>query len=237
MAELNNQLKTMVDERQNFINLISHHIRTPIMIIQMEARSLLSNNGNLNPAEQKRILNEIDRATDDIHQASLALINKLWDSEFINPPLLRLELIVIVEEVIEDLMPLANFKHIDIAFSPIKKSGKVQADRIITRQILFNVLSNALEYCQEKAKVTITLETDVDTVCVQTKDNGPGIPEDAMQRLFLAKSKSMGYTDSRGRGLQLSRSFAQKMGGDLLVESKSGKGTSVRLILPAVNES
>jgi signal transduction histidine kinase len=237
-SEINLHLMNLMDERHHFVQLISHHLRTPLMIIQMQARTLLSMPPDSPEPERNKMLEKIDRATDDIHQASLALLNAQTDEDsasFVQP--IHFPLKLLIREVIMDLESLALKKQIDITFKPGKQTIYTNADSMLTRQILFNVLSNALEYCQEKAKVTISLESAEDKVSVLTKDNGPGIPEDAMRRLFLSRPLSEENPYSRGRGLLLSRRFAQKMGGDLLVESKSGKGTSVRLILPAGKES
>jgi signal transduction histidine kinase len=139
---------------------------------------------------------------------------------------------LLIREVILDLDTLAISKQIAITFKPGKETLYVLADSMLTRQILFNVLSNAIEYCPEKSRVCISLEKSDDFVSIRTEDNGPGIPEASVQKLFMASPVSNPESDGRGNGLLLSKRFAQKMGGDLQVESSAGKGTRVLLILP-----
>jgi signal transduction histidine kinase len=232
-AEINQRLIALIDERQHFVHLITHHLRTPLMIIQLQARSLLSMPADSTENDRKKILEKIDRATEDIHLASTTLLNTQLEEDtsfYILPVNFALKLLI--REVIIDLDALAISKQIAITFKPGKETLYVLADSMLTRQILFNVLSNAIEYCPEKSRVCISLEKSDDFVSIHTEDNGPGIPEASVQKLFMASPVSNPESDGRGNGLLLSKRFAQKMGGDLQVESSAGKGTRVLLILP-----
>ena len=119
--------------------------------------------------------------------------------------------------------------------------GKIYADRIKLRQVLINLLSNACKFTDHgHIKLTVTRNQDdgLDRITIAIKDTGIGISREAQSALFeqfkqVDSSRSRKYEGS-GLGLALSRQFCRMMGGDILLESETGKGSTFTVVLPAI---
>lgn len=116
--------------------------------------------------------------------------------------------------------------------------GSFAADERRLRQILFNLLSNAVGFSPPGETVTLAAERRADAVVFSVIDRGPGIPPESRDRVFeLFETDSMG-SQHRGSGLGLSlvRSFVQLHGGTVTIDSTLGRGTTVTCAFPTVRE-
>jgi signal transduction histidine kinase len=112
----------------------------------------------------------------------------------------------------------------------------VCADPDKTQQILVNLLTNAVKFTKPPGKITVTCDLARDIARVRVTDTGIGIKEDDIARVFEPFVQiGRGLSQPRegvGLGLTISRDFARRMGGDLVVESTPGVGSSFTLMLP-----
>jgi len=110
-------------------------------------------------------------------------------------------------------------------------------DRDKIEQVLINLISNAVTYVQEGGQINVVLQKEEDKIKIIVKDNGPGIPEEDLPRIFerfyrvdKARSRELGGS---GLGLSIADEIVKAHGGKILVESKVGSGTTFTVVLPA----
>jgi signal transduction histidine kinase len=116
--------------------------------------------------------------------------------------------------------------------------GSFTADERRLRQILFNLLSNAVGFSPPGGTVTLAAERRPDAVVFSVSDHGPGIPPEQQDKVFeLFETNSMG-SQHRGSGLGLSlvRSFVQLHGGTVTIDSTLGQGTKVTCVFPTAQQ-
>ena len=115
--------------------------------------------------------------------------------------------------------------------------GKMHADLVKTRQVLYNLLSNAAKFTENGAvELSVTRDGAAGTIAFAVRDSGIGISEEQMARLFEAFAQAEDSTQRKyggtGLGLALSRQFCLMMGGDIAVETKRGEGSVFTATLP-----
>ncbi|HSJ24309.1 MAG TPA: GAF domain-containing sensor histidine kinase [Longimicrobiales bacterium] len=112
----------------------------------------------------------------------------------------------------------------------------VCADAGQLRQIIVNLVANAIKFCEDGGRVEVTARARGDTVDIQVRDDGPGIAPEHLERIFEPFAQvDSGYTQTHGGtglGLAISRELARGMGGELSVESEPGHGALFTLTLP-----
>jgi signal transduction histidine kinase len=114
---------------------------------------------------------------------------------------------------------------------------QVRADPEKLRQILVNLLANAVKFTDRAGRITVGAVRDRDTVRVSVRDTGIGIPADQLTRVFEPFFQVSGGMTRRypgvGLGLAIARDLARAMEGDVSIESRVGEGSTVTLSLPA----
>ncbi|OGR09505.1 MAG: hypothetical protein A3K53_05500 [Deltaproteobacteria bacterium RIFOXYB2_FULL_66_7] len=120
---------------------------------------------------------------------------------------------------------------------PFRELPHVRGDRGQLKQVLTNLLDNAIKYTPEKGTVRLSAAGAEGRVTVSVEDTGPGIPAEALPRIFerfyrvdKARSRELGGT---GLGLAIVKHIVEAHGGSVSVESRVGEGSSFRVCLPA----
>lgn len=122
---------------------------------------------------------------------------------------------------------------VEVEISLDENMGEVATDAAMVRQVLDNLLSNALDALAEKGgRVTIATAREGDRAVIEVADNGPGIPANLVARVFDPFVSTKGPTNNYGLGLAICASLAEALGGTLSVESKEGEGSRFRLWIP-----
>jgi len=218
--------------KSEFLSALSHEIRTPLQAITGFTEVL----GTLDLAQDRRraALGHIAGASSHI----LSLVDDVLDIAKIEAaalPLNRSILVLddIVGEVVDLMQPASADREIGLACEP---SGlKVLADPRRLRQILLNLVANAVRYNRRGGWVRVRAEANGDhETVVHVADSGPGIPADMIDRLFVPFDR-LDTQDGPGTGLGmvLARGLATAMNGSLSVHSTPGEGTTVHVRLPA----
>ncbi|MEO6002143.1 MAG: ATP-binding protein [Opitutus sp.] len=222
--------------RQEFVANVSHELRTPLSLIKGATETLLDG-AKGDPVALDRLLAIVDRHADRLTLLinDLLLLAKL-DSDRVKLNLQSIPLRIAVQEVVNDLTVPAKGREVTIENAlPVGLMAQVDPDRL--RQVLSNLIDNAIKYGRPAGKVTISGKELNDLfveVCVQ--DDGPGIPADARARVFerffradKARSREQGGT---GLGLAIVKHVVQAHGGEIRVESELGRGAAFYLTLP-----
>jgi signal transduction histidine kinase len=221
-----------------FLASMSHELRTPLQAALGFAQLLRS--GVFGPinAEQSEALARVERS-----QTHLArLIDDILDFARLEAGRVRVSLETVrVREIIDDLLPLvepqASTKQISLTASA--EDGVVVAvDRQRMRQIMLNLVGNAIKFTSAGGTVRVMAGRDGDRVRFEVHDDGMGIPADRLKEIFepfVQVDDALTRTVSgAGLGLAISRDLARAMGGDLTVKSEPGSGSVFSVTFPAI---
>ena len=220
--------------KSEFVATASHELRSPLTSIKGFIE-LLERSPDLSE-RQREFVDIILRSTDRL----VELVNDLLDVAKIEADRVELNQRPIdvgeeVREVAELMGPRIADKHqqLDLRIAPALPAALADASRV--RQIVANLLTNAHLYTEEGGEVTISVQSKLATVEIAVADNGPGMSQDELGRVFERFYRGPeGGTRVPGTGLGLSivRSLVDLMGGEIEVESEPGKGTTFRILLP-----
>jgi signal transduction histidine kinase/DNA-binding response OmpR family regulator len=226
--------------KSSFLANMSHELRTPL-------NAIIGYSEMLQEEAQDQGQDVFVADLEKIHGAGkhlLALINDILDLSKIESGRMELyledfDVHTLVKDVESTILPLMNKNGNTLDIRCEKGLGAMHADVTRTRQVLFNLLSNAAKFTE---KGTITLDVslasgkDGEQVFIRVKDTGIGLTEVQIGKLFQAFSQADASTSRRyggtGLGLVISRRFCQMMGGDITVESEHGKGSTFTVRLP-----
>ncbi len=223
--------------KSEFLATMSHELRTPLNSI-IGFSEVLSEGyfGQINDKQAKYLKNIFNSG-----KHLLNIINNILDISKVESGKMHLykeKIYVkdIVDEMISAMQHLAASKEIVLKLRTSSKFGAVQADKAKLRQILYNLIGNAIKFTEIGGSVTIGTSEDDEMVYISVTDTGIGIPANDLIKLFkpftqLDSSCARQY-EGTGLGLALAKELAELHGGTIYVESESGKGSTFTLALP-----
>ncbi len=220
--------------RREFVANVSHELKTPLTTVKSHAETLLDIIGDNKTAETfaNTILNETDRMTRLVKD--LLLISSLEGKMVLNRTMFSLQ--DMINDVISTMSLVASEKGHRLHFEAVAEIPEFYGDRDKLEQVLYNVISNSIKYTPNGGKITIRAGRLYGEFFVEVKDNGIGIPEQDLERIFerfyrvdKARSRELGGT---GLGLSISKSIVDAHGGTIKVTSEVGAGTAVTISLP-----
>lgn len=239
------ELRRLETVRRDFVANVSHELRTPLTAIKGYAETLLGPAGEERETAS-RFLQVIDRHSERLGRLIDDLLT-LSDLEFGRTPLRRrpLPLEPAVDDVVQILGERAAQRGVTLVAEVPPETPLVHADGDQLRQVLINLVDNAIKYTSAGGEVRIgaraTAGAGPPSVEVAVADTGIGIPSRDLPRLTerffrvdKARSRELGGT---GLGLAIVKHIVQAHGGRLAIESALGHGTTVRVILPAAPRS
>ncbi len=233
---LNNMLARLEDSfeaQRRFTSDASHELRTPVTAISGHASYLLR---RTSPDEQQKeslkiIRSESERLTNLI--ASLLQLARSDSGALVmaRDPILSG---LFLAEIVRELMPLAQAQRTALTVAGQEVTFEGDADRL--KQVIINLVSNALKAGARTITLSSRPEEDGTEVRLTVQDDGPGIPEDQLDRLFdrfyrLEDSRSRDVGGA-GLGLSIARGIVEAHGGRIWLESKVGQGTAAHVQLP-----
>lgn len=223
--------------KTNLLATISHELKTPIASIKMSTRLLKDDRvGSVNN-EQKELVRHIDEDADRLLRITGELLNMAQlETGNIQLKLSRISPLVIVTDALQAVQSQAAQKNITIITKCTEDMPHVLADSDKTSWVLINLLTNAIRYSETGATVLIDVEALLPSkVQFSVKDEGRGIEQKYLSRIFDRYFRVPGANEKSGTGLGLSisREFIEAQGGDISVNSEFGKGSTFSFRLPA----
>ncbi len=222
----------------DFLASMSHELRTPLNAIGGYAELLQEGvHGELTPP-QRHTIERIARA--GLHL--LSLINDILNFSRIDAGKLDFDIAPValgglVQEVEILVAPQVRARSLRFDYAELDGTLTVRADAEKTRQILLNLISNAVKFTPEGGRVCVVGHAAGTRVHIEVQDTGIGIPPDKLEHIFepfvqLGRTLSSGHQGT-GLGLSISRDLARAMGGDIVARSIPGRGSTFQLTLPA----
>jgi signal transduction histidine kinase/DNA-binding response OmpR family regulator len=224
--------------KDQFLSTMSHELRTPLNAV-LGFSDLLTEEryGTLND-RQRRYVTHIHNGGRHL----LTLINDILDLSKIEAGRLQLAIESVVlknsfAEVLDAMRPLADKKSHTLA-QHAAASLSVRADKTRLRQVLMNLLGNAIKFTPEGGRIELAARELGDKIRVEVRDSGPGIPLEEQQRIFEAfyRLRQTGKaTEGTGLGLAITQRLVELHGGELGIESQPGSGSCFYFTLPSVS--
>jgi signal transduction histidine kinase len=221
--------------KSQFISHVSYELRTPLTNIIGFSELLESPRTGLLNQKQREYLNDVSASSKTL----LAIIDDILDLANMDAGALELKLspvkvAPIIDAAVLGVRDRATRAKIALEISVAEDAVEFIADEARVRQILYNLMSNAIGFSMPGGRVQLLCKRDGDRIAFTVVDEGIGIPKD-QQRSVLERfvSRSQG-SKHRGAGLGLSivKSLVELHGGDILLHSEPGQGTSVTVRFP-----
>ncbi len=225
------RLDLAVADRQKLIGSVSHDIRTPLTALQGQLEVLL-----LQPSLSAETRDSIERMLKETHRLVRLLKNLLLNVQLESkPPLVTEEVNLreLVDEVVGDMWTLTEGLQFNIV---APRDVDVYGDRDLLKQMLMNIVDNAIKFTSKGGKVELTLTGEGDWAVMEVSDTGWGIPSDDLPHVTEAfyrpaKPRRSAF-EGAGLGLSIVKQVAELHGGQLEIRSQEQVGTSVRVRLP-----
>lgn len=229
------RLKQLERTREEFVANVSHELRTPLSLIKGYVETLLDGARN-NPEVAERFLKIIERNTNrlDLLIQDLLTISAL-ESGRMKLNLQPIDVRAVADKVLSDLHRKAADKNVTLANELPLSPVRADANRL--DQVFANLVDNAIKYGRPNGHVTVGgTRLEDGKLEVFVRDDGPGIPPEALDRVFerfyrvdKARSRDQGGT---GLGLSIVKHIVQAHGGEVWARSELGKGTTFFFTLP-----
>ena len=229
------RMNALNQSRQEFVANVSHELKTPMTSMKVLAASLLSEE-NVDPAVYREFLEDIDHEIDRENKIISDLLDMVKeDRTNTDLEVTETDINALAKAVMKRLRPIAETA--DIALTLVNRR-EVIAEVDITRinLVLTNLVENAIKYNHEHGEVIVTVDADEEYFSFTVADNGIGIPEEDLNRIYerffrvdKSRSREIGGT---GLGLSITRSAILRHHGTISVESREGEGTTFIVRIP-----
>jgi len=223
--------------KSEFINIVSHQMRSPLTNIKWTFEVLSSKDFHV-PREKEEeyfvnVQENIGRMVELIDD--LLIVSKIEQGTF---PLVKkeIELSSIIEELISRYKVFAEASNIKLNFYLGEKTTKVFSDPSLLKLVMENLIDNAVRYTPGPGKIDIHLTKKENSLLFRIQDSGVGIPESEQkyifQKFYRAENALKRRTRGSGLGLYVCKSAIEKLGGKIWFQSKENKGTTFYFTIP-----
>ncbi|MFC1934499.1 ATP-binding protein [Chloroflexota bacterium] len=221
--------------KTSLLSTVSHELRTPLAVIKGYSTMLLDYDRRLRRDEKGRCLKSINRATDRLTE----LVDHLLDMSRLEAGLLRLDkqptsISKLLEETVAEAKLRAPGHDIVLSLTKRLPMGDIDAKRI--RQVLDNIINNAIKYSEKGTRVVLEARRVGSELQVSVADQGIGIPAEELTRVFdrmyRIEQRLTPEIEGIGLGLAICRGLIEAHGGGIWVESELGKGSTFYFNLP-----
>jgi signal transduction histidine kinase len=218
---------------------VAHEINNPLAIINDSVgwMQLLINKGEAAEIPIKGQLEKgLDKIAKSVERAKKITHQLLGFARRREPIISEVDLKQLAEETVQLVEKEAKNKEIECVLESDPSLGEIWSDAYQLRQVLLNLLTNAIHATGSKGRIGITLQTEGDQVILSVKDTGQGIPEENLERIFEPFFSTKPTGEGTGLGLFVTRGIVEKLGGTMEAESRMGEGTTFRVRLPRTSE-
>lgn len=228
--------QTRLTIRHQFMAKATHELRTPLVSIKGYIEFIISGKLGSYPERQKTCLQAVSRNTNRL----IALVNDILDirlieSEKYHLNIKQLDIEKTLDMCIKEVQPFLDEKNQNIETKNTLESPLIKADEVRITQTIINLLSNAIKFSPENSKITIRILNLEDTIKFEVIDQGIGITEEDLERVFdpFTDIKKPSYYSGSGLGLNVSKLIIEAHEGKIWGQSAGeGKGSTFIFTLP-----
>jgi two-component system sensor histidine kinase TctE len=226
------RLQRQIAARRRFIANAAHQLRTPLALLRTQADFALR---SPTPEEKDEALGAILAGTRQMARLTTQLLTLSRAEAATVPRRERVEIAALAARVLEEHAGLALARRIDLGFEEKGAGAVVGGDPAMLRELLANLVDNALRYTPAGGRVTVRARADGKHCVIEVEDDGPGIPEAERERAFERFYRLLGTSaEGSGLGLAIVREIALASGGTVALDAPpSGRGLLVEIRLPA----
>ncbi|MCH8315237.1 MAG: PAS domain-containing protein [Planctomycetes bacterium] len=235
------QQRVADESRNTFVTQVAHELRTPLTNIRLCAETAIEE-GHTDPETRAQCLNVINQETRRLER----VVNDMLSVAEIEAGTIELRkddvrLEALFEEMQAECSAQAKEKGTALEFNLPPKLPVIKGDRDKLTLALHNILNNAIKYTPQGGRITVNVDVENDEVTVDIVDNGIGISEEDMVRIFArfgrANDPRVAEITGSGLGLSLAREIVRLHGGEIRVESQLDKGSTFSVRLPVHAEA
>ncbi len=226
MNDLLARLSEALAARQRFIADAAHQLRTPLAGLRTQTELALRQKDF---TDVQHTLEKLSTATGQ----TTHLVNQLLSLARVEPAVDQaqawqpINLNELVRDTTVEWVPVALERNIDLGFEDSKNALYIEGDKLLIREMLRNLIDNAVRYTQRGGQITVRVSASDDHVILGVEDNGPGIPVSERERVFERFHRILGSgVDGCGLGLAIVREIVQSHNADIVLDTGShGSGT------------
>lgn len=224
--------------KSEFISLASHQLRTPLSAIKTYAHMLESGYMGELSIDQRQALGTITSATNRMNELISTLLNiTRIESGMIAVRPRQFNMSEALQEIWPELLLMAEAKNIKLSLNQKDTfTPTVKSDSLIVKEIITNLVSNAIKYTPDNGRVAVKIEPRKDDILAEVQDNGWGIPKEShdqvFSKFFRAQNIVKRETTGTGLGLYLVKGLVETLGGEIWFKSKEGVGTQFFFTIP-----
>jgi two-component system sensor histidine kinase/response regulator len=240
IVQQNEELKRTISNRDKMYSVIAHDLRSPMASIRMVLN--LAVNVVSPETVGEEIFELLDKANRESEETHDLLDNLLkWTKSQtgrLNVVYQDIDLDDVVPGVVDIFRMIAEMKKIVLQYIPSEEKLVVHADNDMIKTIIRNFMSNAVKFTPEGKSVEVFCKREGDFAKISVRDHGVGIAPDRLETIFHKGESTYGTggEEGSGLGLQLCQDFARKNGGDAMVESVLGEGSTFSVLIPLKKE-
>ncbi len=231
------QQKRLGDIRNDLVNNLTHELKTPISTIALACEAL-NDPGIPKSPEQVKVFTGMIR---DENKRLGMLVESVLQSAVVDSGRMRLRIVdvdmhALLQDVVRNSAIQAENRGGRLVLSPQAALAHVKGDRIHLTNVFYNLVDNAVKYCEREPVVSITTESDSTAITVHVRDNGIGIPKTdqrkVFERLYRVPTGNVHNVKGFGLGLSYVRSVVERHGGRIALESTPGVGSTFSITIP-----
>lgn len=237
LKRTNSKLVALDDVKDEFISMASHQLRTPLTSIKGYISMMLEGDlGRISPTQRRALKEAFDSSQRMVFLISDFLnLSRIRTGKFTIEPS-ETDLAQIVSEEIDQLRDMAGLREQTITYIPPKDLPHLMLDETKLRQVMMNMIDNAIYYTPREGKIEIILEKVKDEVVFQVTDSGIGVPKNVQHRLFTkffrAENARNARPDGTGLGLFMAQKIIAAQGGSVIFKSTENEGSTFGFRFP-----
>jgi signal transduction histidine kinase len=221
--------------KDDFVAVVSHELRTPLTSIQGYVKTLIQLTGDLDVDQQRSFLEAADRQSERLRRLieQLLVVSRL-ESHVEPLTVTSVSLRTLTKQIVEELQTTAHGQAFHLRFEEL--APPIDTDESKVRQILSNLIENAIKYSPPDSRITVREQVVADRRILSVEDEGPGIPEASKERVFdrfyQVDQSSTRRVGGTGLGLYICAKMAESLGAELRLERSNEEGSVFSLSLP-----
>lgn len=230
-------LKRLQELKNEFVFIAAHELRAPVTAVKGYVSMLLEGDAGALPSKAIEFLKPVNQANERL----IGLVNDILEIARSEAGRLKIEVSAtdigpLIKATVLELKPLADEKKIGLVYEEFQKPAIALTDNDRFKEILTNLISNAVKYNHEKGWVKVANEAGDNSIITHVEDNGFGMSEEdqkhIFEKFFRAETGKVKEITGTGLGLFITKELVEKMGGRIWFQSNPGHGSKFSFSLP-----